>query len=203
MAFKQDFLDLGKGKLTQAKAYLEELEVQMALGKAEARDAFQREKKNLTSFLNKQKTQFKETEDIADEHRAALLQSLEVLESQLGLELPGGKRDFDKQKKETLEKIYQLEYNLREAFGDVSHSLQDQLNDFKIKLDTYRVQLALGSYDNEEELTNRKNELQQTVDKLRLKLQKEATNEDRMENFTKEVSESFDHMKKAFSDLFA
>lgn len=203
MALQQDFLNLGKTKITQAKAFLEELEVQMALGKAEAKDAFEGERKTLTTYLNKQKAQLKETENVAIEHKKALLQSLEALEIQLGMELPSAKRKFDQQKKETLEKIYKLEFQLKEAYGDVSHSLQDQLNDFKIKLDGYRVQLALGSIEDEEALVKRKSELQTEVDGLRVKLQAEAAAGDKIDHFVNEVSESFDHMKKAFSDLFS
>ena len=65
MALQQDFLELGKGKLTQAKAFLEELEVQITLGKAEARDAFESERKTLTKYLNKQKVQLKNAENMA------------------------------------------------------------------------------------------------------------------------------------------
>ena len=202
MTLKEDFLNLGKGKLTQAKAFLEDLEVQMHLGKAEARDAFHREKKTLSTFLNKQKAQLKVIENMADDKKAALLKSVVTLEDQLGMEIPTAKRKFDQQKKETLEKIYKLEYQLKEAHDDVSLSLQSQLDDFKIKLDTYRIQLALGKFENEELLAKRKNELQKNVDEIRLKLQKETVKGDRIDHFTGEIAESFDHMKKAFADLF-
>jgi len=202
MSLKEDFLDLRKGKLTQAKAFLEELEVQMALGKAEAKDAFESERKNLTTYLNKQKAQLKNVENIAVEHKQSLLQSLENLESQLGMELSTGKRKFDKQKKDTLGKIYQLEDQLQKAYGDVSHNLQTQLDAFKIKLDGYRVQLALGSIEDEATLAKLKSELQAQVDELRIKLQRETVSGDKVDHFINEISESFQHMKKAFSDLF-
>nr|AWJ66128.1 hypothetical protein [uncultured bacterium] len=202
MALQQNFLEIGKGKLTQAKAFLEELEVQLALGKAEARDTFKEEKKNLSSFLNQQKANLKKAGQIADENKLELLKTFEDLEAVLGKDIPSNKRKFDQQKKETLAKIYELEYNLREAYGDVSTALQKQLDEFKVKLDAFRVHLALGSFEDEAVLIKRKNELQQTVDALRLKLQEEAVAGDRMEHFMEEISESFDHMKKAFSDLF-
>ena len=202
MNLKQDLLDIGKGKITQAKAFLEELEVQMALGKAEARDAFEQEKKNLSTYLRKQKAQLRETEHIAENHKADLLKSFEILEGQLGKELPITKRKFDKLKKETLNKIYRLEAELKNTYGEVSSSLQKELDDFKIKLDGYRVQLALGTIEDETALAKRKTELQQQVDEIRLKLQKETAAGDRVDHFVDEISKSFNHMKKAFADLF-
>ena len=203
MALQRDFIEAGKGKLTQAKAFLEELEVQMALGKAEARDAFEIERKNLTKYLNKQKVQLKDTENIAIESKKVLLQNLETLEIQLGKELPHAKQEFDQQKSETLETIYKLEAQFNESYGDVSHPMQNELDNFKIKLDSYRVQLALASIEEEEALAKRKNELQQNVDEIRVKLQEEANSTDRLDHFVDEVTESLSHMKKAFSDLFA
>jgi hypothetical protein len=202
MALQEDFLNMTKGKITQAKAFLEELEVQMALGKAEAKDAFQSERKNLSNFLSKQKVRLRETEKISVEHKKGLLSSLENLEAQLVMDLPSTKGKFDKLKKETLEKIYLLEANLFEAHDDVSTHMQEELDSFKVKLDAYRVQLALGDISDQEALAKRKSELQGTIDELRKMLQKETSAGDRMDHFAGEISESFEHMKKAFSDLF-
>jgi hypothetical protein len=202
MALQEDFLNLTKGKLTQAKAFLEELEVQMALGKAEAKDAFQSERKNLSKFLNKQKALLKDVEKISAEHKKTLLTSLENLEAQLATELPTTKGDFDKFKKGTLEIIYRLEANLTEAYGDLSDAVQEELDDFKVKLDAYRVKLALGDIKDQEALVKRKSELQEEMSELRKMLQKESSAGDRMDLFTEEINQSFTHMKKAFSDLF-
>jgi uncharacterized protein YicC (UPF0701 family) len=202
MALQEDFLNLTKGKVTQAKAFLEELQVQMTLGKAEAKDAFQSERKKLSQFLSNQKVILRDTEKISAEHKKTLLASLEHLEGQLVMELPTTKGNFDTLKKETLDKIYKLEANLKEAYGDVSNQMQKELDDFKVKLDAYRVQLALGDIKDKDTLANRKSELQKEVEELRKMLQDESSVGDRMDHFTEEMSQSFTHMKKAFSDLF-
>ncbi len=203
MDFQKNLMDVGKERITQLRSFLDELEVQMALGKAEARDAFEREKKTLNRFINQEKAELKKMSKAAEEHRSELLAKFETLEAKISHPLPTAKRKFDKQKKETLQAIYELEAGLKETYGDVSREMQNRLDAFKGKLDAYRVQLALGSYEDEAKLEKRKAELKEAVGEIREKLQKEAESGSKVEHFVEEVSESFEHFKKAFSDLFS
>ena len=57
MNLTEEMIAVGKEKATRIKAFLEELELQMALGKADAKDAIEKEKKNFQQFLQKYKSQ--------------------------------------------------------------------------------------------------------------------------------------------------
>lgn len=203
MNFTEDIISAGKERATRIKAFLEELELQMALGKAEAKDAFESEKKSFNSFLNSYRAKMHEAENVANEHRMELDEKFAALEAKISVEFPTAKRKFDKLKKETLQSIYELEHALKVAYGDVGENIQEKLDGFKDKLDAYRIQLALADSDAEGTLENRKAELLENVGNIREKLQQKEELSSKVDNFVEDISESFDKMKKAFSDLFA
>ena len=201
MTFQKDLLEAGKEKVTQLKSFLDELEVQLALGKAEARDVFEREKKNLNQFLNEEKARLQRMSEMAEDHRRDLQLLFEKLEASLYQDFPTNKRKFDSFKKESLQAIYELEAGLKEAYGDVGEEMQRKLDEFKAKLDAYRIQLALGSMEEETELAERKQSLQKSIGEIRTRLAERTSHSGKVDHFVDEISESFEHFKKAFSDL--
>lgn len=201
MTFQKDLLEAGKEKVTQLKSFLDELEVQLALGKAEARDVFEREKKNLNQFLNEEKVRLQRMNEMAEDHRRDLQMLFEKLEASLYKDFPTNKRKFDAFKKESLQAIYELEAGLKEAYGDVGEEMQRKLDEFKAKLDAYRIQLALGSLEEETELTERRESLQKSIGEIRTRLAERTSQSGKVEHFVDEINESFEHFKKAFSDL--
>ena len=203
MNFTEEIVNNAKERANRIKGYLEELEVQMALGKAEARDAFEKEKKNFNKFIRSYKNQVQEAENIASNHRTVLDAKFADLEVKISQEFPTAKRPYDKHKKETLQSIYELEYALKEAYGDVGFIIQEKLDRFKDQLDTYRVQLALSDNKPEESLTVRREELLTAATEIREKLQQKEVLGEKVEHFVDDISDAFDKMKKAFSDLFA
>lgn len=203
MSLQTNLISTGKEKAAQITAFLEELELQMALGKAEARDAIEREQKTFRKFINQQKSHIRHTTDAAEEHRLDLSRKFNALEAVLSKDLPHSKRKFDAAKKQTLTAIYELEDQLKTAYGDVNLSLQQQLDKFKTKLDGYRVKLALSNVEDEVQLQNRKVELQKAINSIQEKINEESEARGKVDHFVEEVSESFDHMKKAFSELFS
>jgi len=202
MALQKDIIAAGQEQASRLKTFLDDLEVQMALGKMEAKDAFEREKKNLNRFIQDEKAVLEKMDQEASSHRASLWKAFGKLESVLTRPFATTKRKFDKDKKETLQVIYELEAGLKEAYGDVRPSIQELLDKVKSKLDTYRVQLALGSIEDESALASKKVELTQAIAALRERLQKDRLSKGKLNSFVDEMGESFEHFKRAFSDLF-
>jgi hypothetical protein len=199
---QKEILEFGKEKLQQLKTIFEELEVQMALGKKEAKEVFEREKKTLTEFITQQKDKLKEAGEVAEDHRRELINKFNTLEAVLSEDVSTSKRRYDTYKDKVLKNIYELEFAQKQAYGEVRSSIREQLDQFKARLDAYRVQLALSKMDNIEELEARKAEIKEKVAEMREKLQQEEESGGKLNHFVDEVSASFDHMKKAFSDLF-
>jgi hypothetical protein len=203
MKNSNDFIDAGKQKLEQLKTVFDEMEVQLALGKAEAREMFEREKKNLNTFIQEQKARFKKENESAESHWEQLRDRFEALETQLTKATPDAKDGYDDLKRETLHSIYELENAMREAYGELGSSMRMQLDSFKVRLDSYRIQLALSAFDSQDEADKRLQSLRDAVTEIRTKMDKEAEDANKLDDFADEMSASLDHMKKAFSDLFS
>ncbi len=186
------------------KVLLDELQVQMALGKAEAKDIFERERKNFMQFVSDEKKVLRKSGEAAGKHRQTLMEKFNGLDARFAKASAENKRQFDVQKRETLHAIYELELAMKEAYGDVGMALQAKLDAFRANLDTYRIKLALGEFDaasNELELL--KPELVDAMAEIRKRLEKEVGAGEKIDSFTNEISTSFDHMKKAFSNLLS
>lgn len=203
MTLQDELLEVGKEKLTQMKVFLEELEVQMALGKSEAKETFERERKNFMQYISDQKEQFKSTGKVTEDHRKNLSAKFEALEFELDKEQVSSQKKFDMMKKETLHAIYELELAIKEAYGDVGMKMQAKLDSFKGKLDAYRIKLALGEYEDVAEMENKKEELRNVVDEILGKLKKEESASEKIDHFADEINVSVEHLKKAFSELFS
>lgn len=196
-------MEIGKERLTQMKVFLEDLQVQMALGKAEARDAFERERKNVTEYIKELKTEADKTEKNGKDQRFILKDKLLAFDEQLGKEEPASKRSYDQWKKNTLQAIYELELAMKEGYGKLGFTMQTKLDTFKPKLDAFRIQLALGDFEDVEALQQPKEELMQRLSEMDEKMNKEEKASVKIDTFAEELNQSFDHMKKAFGELFS
>lgn len=190
-----------KGQFKNLKVLSEELQVQMALGKAEAKDLVDREKKELTNFFNKQKRQIERFETSAMENRRAFLTAVENLESALHAEIPEDKIKYDMYKDRILKNIYKLEEVTREHFPQVEDEMRETLEVFKAKMDAFRVNLALHDKDDPEKVRQIKREFSEKVAEIRTTLAKKEEAQTKLENFFEDLSESFNYLKKAISDL--
>jgi hypothetical protein len=203
MTLQEELMDIGKERLTQMKVLLDELQVQMALGKAEAKDVFDRERKNFLQFVSEEKNILRRTGEAASTHRQTLMEKFDALDLRLAKVPADNKRAYDVQKREDLHVIYNLELAMKEAYGDVGMALQVKLNAFRAKLDNYRIKLALGEFEGQAELESLKPELVEAVADIRERLKKEVGASEKIDSFTNEMSTSFDHIKKAFANLLS
>lgn len=203
MTMQDELIEVGKEKLTQMKVFLEELEVQMALGKSEAKEAFEKERKNFMQFITDQKEQFKKSGKEAESHRKDLFGKFEALELELDKEPVTSQKKFDMMKKDTLHAIYELEMAMKEAYGEVGLKMQAKLDAFKARLDAYRIKLALGEYEDLAEMESKKEDLRVAVDEILDKLRKEESAGEKIDHFADEINTSVEHLKKAFSELFS
>lgn len=130
-------LDLGE-KGTELKTKLEELQVQLALGKAETRDAFEEQRKNLTSSLHdatkeydglkeKAEGQYKELADEFNELTEKFHTKLDVLRVQFAL----GKADMQDEMKDKKEEIAQKLAEVRKKSEENKEKAEDKWDDFK------------------------------------------------------------------------
>lgn len=185
------------------KVFLEELEVQVALGKSEAKEAFERERKSFMQYIAERKEQLKKSGSEMENRRMVLFDKLEALEKELNRAPANAKKEFEAMKKETLRAVYELEAVVKDYYDEFGLQIQTKLDSFKDKLDSYRVQLALGEFEDLEKLESRREALRQALEDFLARLRKEENASQKIEQFANEINTSVEHLKKAFSELFS
>lgn len=194
-------LDTVKNKVKSLKVFSEELQVQMALGKAEAQDLMERERKTLSSYMAKQKGYINSMEKLSEDKRRDLLTIAEDLESALYDEVPTSAKKYDKYKVNLLEKIYRLEESIKENYMNESSEVKIRLAAFKTKMDAFRLNLALHDKDDPEKVAQIRNEFTGKLEDVRKLLAVKEDDHSRLDNFVEDISESFSYLKKALTDL--
>jgi hypothetical protein len=185
------------------KVFLEDLQVQMVLGKAEAKEAFDRERKNVSEYVKELQSQAKKTENNGKDYRLALKDKMAAFKTLILKEEPASQRSYDQWKKATLQAVYELELAIKQAYPNIGFYMQSKLDAFKIKLDAFRIDLALGDFAGFKDLQAHMDVLNDRLEEMELKLNKEEKASEKIDIFAEEMNQSFDHMKKAFGELFS
>ena len=178
------FVDKLVNALRQSATEIEELQVQAALGKAEAKDKFEETKKKFNLFLHESKSKMKESKEKADEIHAML----DDLRVQLALGKAETTEAFKEQKKQLLLKLHQLEVKIKtnKRFNRIYSIALNNIEEFKVQLEIL-----------EQKFEKEKNQFDHFINRIKNKNNKKE--ETRWEQFQDEVSEAFDHLKKAFA----
>lgn len=190
-----------KNQALNLKTLSEELQVQMALGKAEARDLIEEERKNLSKYIETQKSQFDESDTLSVANRRSFLTVVEDLESALNDSIPVGTKAYDDYKNGVLRKIYKVEETVRSNYPTMSFDMQDTLDSFKVKMDAFRVNLALHDKDNPEKVESVRRDFTERLQEVRGTLSKNEEDQSRLDSFAEDISESFKYLRRAIDDL--
>lgn len=201
MRSEKDFVEFGRDKMDQLKSFFEELEVQLSLGKAEAKEVFEREKKNVTEFINVQRSRMQKEEELKMERLNALEAKMKELAALLEEESPDKVKAYDKSKETLLHSIYSLEAALKEAYVEAGAALRIHLDQFRNALDAYRIRLALSSFDNRAEVEVQKEALSAVLTPMLDRFRTEEKTEEKLNHFVAEMETAFDHVKKAVKEL--
>lgn len=198
---EKDIFELGKEKMDQARSFFEELEVQLTLGKAEAKDVLERERKNFMNFMDEQRSRFRQEEQVKAERLEVLEAKMDTLAELLVAEPAGTVEAYDQAKAALLHHIYDVEAALKNAYAEAGASLRQRLDAFRNGLDGFRIPLALSSFDNQQEALSKKDELNAVLAELLGHFHSEEKNEDKLEYFMAEMETAFEHVKKAVKEL--
>ncbi len=202
MNLQKEIKELGKSKIQQWRTIIDEMEVQLALGKVEIKDMLNKEKQNLSAYIEKQDELFREEEKLVREEQVELKSQLEDLYMLVREDLPQSKRSFDRVKKENLRKIHELEFKLKKNSQKFHSWIGSSVDELKEALDEYRIALALSSLSDQEGYEEAKEELKEELQSSRDKIMKELyPQEKRINHFIHEISTGLEHLKKAFIDV--
>ena len=195
---------------------LDDLDVQISLGEEEYVEAFEEQKSRFLGWINEANASIQGQAEKygVDEKLNAVKAKFEELQLQLALGKAESKEAFEEQRKKienTLQNCNQAfdEYKSQagEKAGDLGEGFQQQLENFRTKLDVYRLHFALGSADAQDELAEKKKELKSRVLEMREKAEKKGEEtvgemEEKWDGVKEELSEAYDHFKGALKRLF-
>lgn len=190
---------------------MEELEVQLALGKADARDAYDNHRKELRNALKDGADELRELANSGDEQAAQLREKLKKAEVELEFLKIEGEQVYDEQKAKAQKLIAELGNSLKvaaeegkEEYRDFRNALTPHLLAFRMRLDMLRLQMALGQAEASDKAEELERDFRDTIRRARDQWEEwEDEVEDRWEDFTDKLKESSDKLQQALKALFS
>ena len=192
-------------KIKGWKSLADQLQVQLGQGAEEAKEEFETQKKNLTTWLDSLSGKIEEAKEISTEKAQELKIKWEELHLQAALAKAESKDEFADQQKNIASGIHQFKHELSQTYGefknkgeDIQENAEDTLEDFQTRFDLFKLQLHLGKEEKEEDWEHKKKNLGDRLSQLkdRLKTEKEEI-EDNWDEFNKDISERWNQIRDA------
>lgn len=198
----EDIIMDTKAQWNKVKTEVEHLGVQIALGRYEAKEAFDREWKKFSGFLDEQGHRLRRRSNWADKLTKELGERTKTLKAALKDAAPENDHIYTGWREKLLRMVYELEYIIDELYPVLDMEEKELLSTFRIKMEVYRTRLIMVALEDLKSLDTQATHLADTADAVLIWLEKDATYaREKMQQFGKEISTSFDHMKQAFSGL--
>ena len=177
-------------KLLLAHEEIDELAVQLALGKAEALDKFEEIKKDFRQRVG-------ELKQLSGSGKPATITNIGKLEIQLELRRAGGRVAFEAQKEKIIDALKRLE----SKFAN-SESFHHEVEKFKLKLVILQLSLALKKFEIKDEfrdsMSGARKKIETIAGRARERLLKGKA---RYSDISDEVQLAYQHMRKAVGKL--
>lgn len=183
--------------LRKAATELEELQLQMALGKLEARDAFENLKKELHANTENLKISLQQVRN--SNKLRPLVNTLEHLQVQLALGLADTKEQFEHQRKKIETSLHEFEKQLYEgSAGNLMAEAHLEMEKLKSKMHLLALGYELKTLGLEQDITERRKEFEKKLIALRTKfsLQEEKAGKE-WKHFKQDMKNAFHELKSA------
>lgn len=194
-AEKRKFIDSVVEALRKAAIEMEELQLQAALGKAEARDSYEQAKKKFNLFLHESKAKIKTgKEKVSDIHT-----KMDELRVQLNLGKAETIDAFRAQKKKLLIALHELKVKIKtnEDLRRIYAILLIEIEAFQVLLEILEDKFESGADIAKDSFEKGKQRFNTFIDDLKTKYGKKEPS--KWEHLSGELSEAFTHFKQAFS----
>ncbi len=190
------------GKLTKAQQELDELAVQLALGKAEAKDKFEEVKKEFRTQVSELKHKF--ASSVMQEMVNVSKAKFEELELQLALGRADTADAFDEQSKKILNSLQALENEIKGKFKQSIEvdSFSQEIEAFKLKVEILRLKFLLKKFEVKDSFKEKMNDASRVIDKLKTSAkEKLGSGKEKYDDFKDEVQLAYKHLRKALESL--
>ena len=188
------------------KSMLEELNLQLHLGKADAETAFEEQKANIRDWAAKMSSRLDEAKDLNEENLTKIKGALEDLRVQAALGKANTEDLLKDQQAELKKRLEQLRSDIDIVFGtgrehsdEFLEDLSLRLHDYQVKFDIFKLQLQLAKMESDQEFEKRKAEVADRIKQFQGDVEKRASDaSDKWDQFSSEMTEAWKHIRKAF-----
>ena len=189
--------------VSRLKREIDELAVQLDLGKAEAVDFVEERKREFRDIVDEVKHAVDDGKTAGGEQVASLKQSLDELRLQLAL----GKMESQDALSEQREKISAAVDSTRERLEPVEKDLKDRIQDtgdaLKTKLSALALDLGIRGAVAEEELVRKKDEFKEDLNGIKETLQPAIDGVgESLDEIGRQARDKFDDFKNRLNQLF-
>lgn len=188
------FIDNVVETLRKAAIEIEELQVQAALGKAEAQDKYEEVKKKFNDVLHDAKSKIHAGKDKVED----IDTKFDELRVQLELGKAEGLDSFRVEKRKLLSKLHEIEVKIKtdKRLNRLYAFILMEIEKFKVNLEILELKFEQGKEDAKASFEKGKLEFNEFIDRIKTKYGKKE--ETKWEHFQDEISEGFRHFKQAF-----
>lgn len=187
--------------ILEAQKEIDELAVQLALGKAEAMEKFEEIKREFRTKVGELKLLLQESPNRLP---ADLRQKIEELEVQLALGKAESKEMFATQKKKILAAIHHLENELRIGVGKIKtpHYFAHEAEKFRLKLEILRLRFSLKKFEVKDEFREGMSNARREIEKMSKNVKGTLhQGREKYADLSDQVSQAYSHLKKAVKNL--
>jgi hypothetical protein len=183
----------------KAATELEELQLQLALGKSEAKDKFEILKKRFNALIHDAELKADDVREWADDVRS----KFDELRVQLALGKADTKEAFEAQRKKINAKIQDIENYIQAhpKLAKVYDYLQTEFERIKLELEILAVNFQLAALKSNDSIQKRREEMATIIKDLQASLERHKNAEEptRQEHFRNEIKQAYHHLKAAFA----
>lgn len=189
------------GKLLEAQREIDQLVLQFALGKAEARDVFEDTKKEFSGRVSEFKGTNLGVQVASASQRLNAL--FEELEAQLNLGKADSKDMFEAQRKKierVIRKVRTEVKQLRSEVLDKEH-IDHEIEKFKLKLEVLRLRFELKKFEVRDSFKDGMQAAKKKIERTASKLKEEFSPETNLSAIRKEARGIYRHLRKAIESI--
>ncbi len=199
---EKDILQKVTEKLLSAQQEIDELALQLALGKAEATDKFEEIKKEFRLKISELKNLLSNPYEnyLSPEVKA----KIEELELQLALGKADSKVLFEEQKKKIMKALANLEENIQKNWRKIKAPdfFLHEVEQFKLKMEILRLRFRLKKFDVRDDYRNKMQTVRREIRKMTPKTKDRLNDrQEKYDDFKFEISLAYKHIKNAVESL--
>ncbi len=203
METKSPFSEKVKETLKSMEDALEDIEKKIEEGAEDVKGFYQKEKEKLQERIQQKKNSWKESVDQMKQQLKEIETYILKLQEKIVILLKGGSDSFELAQKEALEIVEQLILFFEKTKGNAESGITNKIDAVILKLTHFKLQIEELSYQGEDHFKETQQKMMTSLEEILGKLRDRINEKERIQNFTDEMGESFDHLKKAIKGLFS